>query len=55
MNIWFTIYLLLQAIGLGISLGEHGEPKNEDYNFFTSLIGGIISTVIVYMAIKVGF
>lgn len=55
MNIWFVIYLFLQAMGLGLNLAKHGEPKDGEYNFFTSLIGGIIATLIVYMAIKVGF
>ena len=38
-------------MGLGISLGKHGEPKDGKYNFFTSLI---TSGIIMFMYYKAG-
>ena len=55
MNIWFIVYLALSAMGLGINLAKHGEPKDEKYNFWVSLIRSVIYTGIVYMSIKGGF
>ena len=55
MNVWFIVYLCIQAMSIGLNLAKHREPKDGEYNFITSLIGAVIGTLIVYMAIKVGF
>ncbi len=55
MNVWFIIYLFFSAMGLGMNLVKHGEPKEGEYNFLTSLIATIISVGIIIMAIKGGF
>lgn len=55
MNMWFIVYLFLNAMGLGMNLVKHGEPKDDEYNFWTSLIATIITVSIVVMAIKGGF
>lgn len=55
MNVWFIIYLFFSAMGLGMNLVKHGEPKEGEYNFWTSLIATIISVGIIIMAIKGGF
>lgn len=55
MNIWFVVYLVLSAMGLGINLVKHGEPKDGEYNFWASLIANIITVGIIVMAIKGGF
>lgn len=55
MNVWFIIYLFFSAMGLGMNLVKHGEPKEGEYNFWTSLIATIISAGITIMAIKGGF
>ncbi len=35
-------YIVIIALGLGITLAKHGEPKEDKYNFFTSLIAAAI-------------
>lgn len=35
-------YIVIITLGLGISLAKHGEPKEDNYNFFTALIGAAI-------------
>lgn len=55
MNIWFIVYLFLNSMGLGMNLVKHGEPKDEEYNFWVSLIATILTVGIVVMAIKEGF
>lgn len=55
MNIWFIVYLFLNAMGLGMNLVKHGEPKDGEYNFWASLIATLITVSIVVMAIKGGF
>lgn len=55
MNVWFIIYLFFSAMGLGMNLVKHGEQKEGEYNFWTSLIATIITVGIVVMAIKGGF
>lgn len=55
MNIYFLIYVMLDVLALGIHLAKHGENKDGEYNFITSLISTIITISLVYMAIKVGF
>lgn len=42
------IWLILLALGLGINLAKHGEKRTDKYNFWSSLIGAIISFWIVY-------
>ena len=34
--------IVLIALGLGISLAKHGEPRDDTYNFFTTLISSLI-------------
>lgn len=55
MNIWFIVYLVLSAMGLGINLVKHGESKDDKYNFWVSLIVTIIDVGIIVMAVKGGF
>lgn len=35
-------YIVIITLGLGISLAKHGEPKEDNYNFFTTLIASAI-------------
>lgn len=35
-------FIVLIALGLGISLAKHGEYREDKYNFFTTLIGSLI-------------
>jgi hypothetical protein len=55
MNYYFIALLILISMGLGINLARHGQPKKENYNFFTSLISVIIEVTLIYFAIKTGF
>lgn len=54
MNGWFITYIVLFAMSLGINLVKHGEPREDEHNFWVSLIAGLINMFIVYMAIKTG-
>lgn len=55
MNIYFTIYMMLQFIGLGITMERHGKPKEEKYNAGSYFIGLVIEVILVFFAIKTGF
>lgn len=55
MNYYFIGLLILYAVNLGVNLTRNGEPREDEYSFFTSLITVIIETVLVYFAIKTGF
>lgn len=55
MNYYFIALLITFAMSLGINLAKHGQPREDNYNFFTSLIAAIIEAILVYFAIKTGF
>lgn len=55
MNYYFITLLILYAMNLGINLTRHGQPREDNYNFITSLIAALIESVLVYFAIKTGF
>lgn len=55
MNYWFIALLMIYSANLGIILSRNGQPREDDYNFFTSLIVNIIEVVLIYFAIKTGF
>jgi hypothetical protein len=40
-------YLALVFMSLGMNLVKHGEPKNDNYNFYSSAIGVAIVLVIL--------
>lgn len=54
LNWWFTGLVALAILNLGIALAKHGEPKEEKYSFWTTLIASIISVGVTYMAVTVG-
>lgn len=37
-NIWNLAYLLLMSLSLGIVLAKHGKPREDEYNFWVSLL-----------------
>ena len=55
MNYWFVALLMIYSVNLGIVLSRNGQPREDNYNFFTSLIVNIIEVVLIYFAIKTGF
>lgn len=55
MNYWFIALLMIYSVNLGIVLSRNGQPREDNYNFFTSLIVIIIEVVLIYFAIKTGF
>lgn len=55
MNYWFVALLMIYSANLGIILSRNGQPREDNYNFFTSLIVNIIEVVLIYFAIKTGF
>lgn len=42
-------YLALTLIGLGIFLAKHGQPRNENYNFFSTMIVQCFIYWVLYM------
>jgi hypothetical protein len=43
MNIWLSIYLMLGAVSLGVSLAAHGQPKKiQTHNFWSTLSGWLL-------------
>lgn len=55
MNGWFLAIIILRCLNIGLNLGKHGQSVDDEYNFFTSLVAGLITIGMVYMAIKTGF
>ena len=55
MNYWFIALLMLYSADLGIIMSRNGQPREDNYNFFISLIANIIEVVLIYFAIKTGF
>lgn len=55
MNIYFIILILLQFMGLGIDLANHGKERIIKNNFWGNLIARIISITLLYFAVKTGF
>lgn len=41
-------YLFFFAMGLGISIVQHGTPKTGKNNFFGSLFGGLVCLALLY-------
>lgn len=42
------LFLVLTCLGVGISLAKHGEKKEGNYNFYTSLVSAVIYILILY-------
>lgn len=55
MNIYFIILCIMTTLAIGINLAKHGEDKEGEYNFWSSLIAGVIEIILIYLAIKQGF
>lgn len=55
MNYWFVALLMIYGANLGIILSKNGQPREDNYNFFISLIANVIEVVLIYFAIKTGF
>lgn len=55
MNYYFIALLILYAMNLGMVLTRNGEPREDKYSFFTSLISCLIVIVLTYLAIQTGF
>lgn len=50
MNIYIIIYLLLNALSLGITMEKHGKERTGKENFWTSLISFLIILWLLYKA-----
>jgi hypothetical protein len=48
MNGYAVAYLILTFVSLGVSLGQHGQPKTGNHNFWASLIGTALCLWLVY-------
>lgn len=48
MGIPQILMIVIIAMGLGISMVEHGKPKTGKNNFFTSLIASVIEIALLY-------
>lgn len=55
MNGWFVAICVLYVLSLGVSLGRHGQDKDEKYNFWMTLASLSIQLFLVIKAIQVGF
>lgn len=42
------VYLFLTAMGLGLIMAKHGQPRDEEYNIWTSLFAQIVVFAILY-------
>ncbi len=41
-------YLVMVALGLGISLSEHGKPREGKHNLLSAVIANIVLAAILY-------
>lgn len=41
------VYLGMVFLSMGMALGKHGEPMTGKYNFFTTVISGILQILIL--------
>lgn len=48
MGIWEIVYIAWMMLAVGISLAKHGEPRDGEYSFWSSLIGCVIQVFILY-------
>lgn len=55
MNGWFVAICFLYVLSLGVSLGKHGQDRDEKYNFWMSLASCSIQLFLIVKAIQVGF
>ena len=55
MNYYWLVILFLYFGSLTIVMSKHGEPRNQEYNFWATLVSDIIQIVLIYLAIKTGF
>lgn len=44
------VILFLMVLSLGFNMAKHGEPKDDDYNAWGSLIATIIELALLYGA-----
>lgn len=54
-NGWFLALIILHVLSLGITLAQHGKPREGKYNFFSTLFSCGIILTLMYFAIKTGF
>ena len=52
MSIYAIIYLVLSAIGLLIAANQHGKPKKEPHNFWSTLIA---TSIVIWLLYSGGF
>lgn len=55
MNYYFIALLMMYTMNLGIVLSRNGQPREDKYSFFTSLISCLIVVGLTYLAIETGF
>ncbi|WP_186321332.1 hypothetical protein [Bacillus sp. FJAT-22090] len=55
MNGWFLAIVILGVLNVGVNLAKHGQPKEDNYSFWSALFGVLITIGLAYMAIKIGF
>lgn len=48
MNGWFLTLIIMDVLNIGMHLAKHGEPRENNYNFFGALIGTLINLGIIY-------
>lgn len=44
------IFLCFQALGLGIHIAKHGQPRNDEYNFWLAGFGLVINLLLLWGA-----
>jgi len=42
----------MTCLGLGAALSRHGEPKKEKYNFWVTLVAGIVEWGLIIWAVS---
>ena len=49
MGLWQIVWVAIVAVGLGINIIKHGEPREGNYNFGSFLIGALIEAGVLYL------
>lgn len=55
MNGYFLALIIIYVLSLGVTVAKHGQPREGNINFYSSVVVTGIVFTLIYMAVKTGF
>lgn len=49
MGTWQTVLIVISALGMGLTMAQHGQPKTGKENFYTSLIANALIHLLLWL------